>query len=61
MMIYTKDETHYWNLIKENGVWRHYDATPGSHVMGPVDDKTKLASAGLHGRTWDKSLFPAAN
>ncbi|MCH5167144.1 MAG: transglutaminase domain-containing protein [Erysipelotrichales bacterium] len=61
VMVYTKDETHYWNLVKENGVWRHYDATPGSHIIGPATDAQKLSSAGLRGRSWDKSLFPAAN
>ncbi len=60
MLIYTTNKSHYWNLVYENGVWRHYDSTPGLHIIGPATDSEKLSSSGLGGRTWDTSAFPAA-
>lgn len=60
MIIKTIDETHYWNLVKINGVWRHYDSTPGSHIAGPATDEQKLSSAGMRGRKWDTSKYPKA-
>ena len=59
-LIYTTDRTHYWNLVYQNGVWRHYDATPaGGHETGPLTDEQKLNSSAMHGRTWADS-FPKA-
>lgn len=59
-LVETTDGTHYWNLVFVDGVWRHYDSTPGKHDIGPDTDAQKLASVGLGGRKWDKSLYPAA-
>ncbi len=59
-LIYTTDRTHYWNLVNQNGVWRHYDATPaGGHETGPLTDEQKLNSSAMDGRTWADS-FPKA-
>lgn len=60
MLIHTKDESHYWNLVYENGVWRHYDSTPGLHDLGPDTDKQKYNSKGLAKRDWDRSAYPKA-
>lgn len=66
-LVQTTDGTHYWNLVYDNGVWRHYDSTPTAnpdfHPVGPLTDAEKQASEGLDGvgRTWDKSLYPVAN
>ncbi len=60
MIIYTKDKTHYWNLVYANGVWRHYDATPGDHLIGPVTDDEKFNSTGLYQRDWDRNAYPKA-
>lgn len=60
MIIKTLDGTHYWNLVYENGVWRHYDSTPGSHSTGPLTDDQKYNSVGLHKRNWDRSVYPKA-
>lgn len=58
-LIYTTDRTHYWNLVYQNGKWRHYDATPGGHLLGPATDEEKLNSSSMHGRKWSSS-FPKA-
>ena len=59
-LIYTTDRTHYWNLVYQNGSWRHYDATPGGHLLGPATDEEKLNSSSMQGRKWSSS-FPKAN
>lgn len=59
-IIRTIDGTHYWNLVYQGGVWRHYDSTPGSHDAGPLTDDAKFASAGMKGRDWDRSAYPEA-
>lgn len=61
MVIKTTDGTHYWNLVYENGVWRHYDSTPGEHIVGPATDAQKAGSWAMGRRKWDSSLYPAAN
>lgn len=58
-LIYVTDKSHYWNLVYQNGKWRHYDATPTNHIPGPATDKEKANSAAMHGRTWSSS-FPKA-
>lgn len=61
MVIKTLDGTHYWNLVYQDGVWRHYDSTPGTHSTGPLTDDAKYNSVGLHRRNWDRSAYPVAN
>ena len=58
-LIYTTDKTHYWNLVKSGGVWRHYDATPTAHIAGPATDEEKANSSAMNGRKWPSS-FPKA-
>ncbi len=60
-MVETTNKTHFWNLVYENGKWRHYDSTPGEHIVGPATDKEKLHSRAMAGRKWDTSKYPAAN
>jgi hypothetical protein len=55
------DKTHYWNLVYINGVWRHYDSTPGTHIIGPATDDEKFNSAAMRGRNWDRDAYPKAN
>ena len=59
-LIHTTDKSHYWNLVYVDGVWRHYDSTPGSHLIGPATDQEKLNSGGMAGRTWNLSSYPSA-
>lgn len=55
---------HYWNLVKVNGGWYHFDATPR---VGEGDDFFLLTDAELaaysdsHGgsHVFDPSLYPA--
>lgn len=61
MIIHTIDETHYWNLVYLNGKWRHYDSTPGAHLIGPCTDDEKFYSSGLYQRQWNRSAYPVAN
>ena len=60
-IIHLMDNSHYWNLVYVNGVWRHIDGTPSPrHTLGLLTDEQKLADAGLDGKTWDTSMWPAA-
>ena len=58
-LIWVTDKSHYWNLIKINGVWKHIDATPGvRHTKySLMNDEQRLET--LQGRTWDTSKWPA--
>lgn len=60
MIIHTIDKTHYWNLVYNDGVWRHYDSTPGWHEIGPLTDDEKYNSKGLYRRNWDRDAYPKA-
>lgn len=59
-IIWTTCQTHYWVLVKYNGVWRHLDSTPGSshNSVKLVTDAVRYAN--LQGRNWDRSQWPAA-
>ena len=59
-IIYTTDQTHYWNLILINGVWRHSDSTPGGNHGMIVAETDEVRYAHLQGRDWDRSKWPAA-
>lgn len=59
-VVKTIDGTHYWNLINVGGVWRHYDSTPGGHLIGPATDDEKFASTSMKGRDWNRSAYPEA-
>ncbi len=60
MIIRTIDGTHYWNLVYEGGRYRHYDSTPGSHIIGPATDEEKFNSSNMRGRDWDRNAYPKA-
>ena len=58
-LIWVKDKSHYWLLVKIDGVWYHMDATPG-----PLHSKYSVMTdaqryATLSGRDWDRSQWPA--
>ena len=59
-LIWVTNKTHYWNLVKINGVWRHMDSTPDRNhrKISIMTDKQRLST--LSGRKWDTSLWPAA-
>ena len=58
-LIWVKDKSHYWNMVKINGVWKHIDATPGTRhtKYSLMNDAQRLET--LSGRTWDTSKWPA--
>ncbi len=60
-MIWVTNKTHYWNLVKINGVWRHMDSTPDRNhrKISIMTDEQRLST--LSGRDWDHSAWPAAN
>ena len=61
MIIWVKNQTHYWNLVKINGVWRHMDATPGSANHARYSIMTdEMRYETLSGRDWDRNAWPAA-
>lgn len=60
-LIWVTNKTHYWNLVKINGTWKHMDATPDRNhrkisIMTDAQRKSTLS-----GRDWDHSAWPAAN
>lgn len=58
-MIWVTDRSHYWLIIKVDGVWRHIDATPGSrHTKYDLMTDEQRYSI-LQGRNWDRSAWPA--
>lgn len=59
-IIWTTDKTHYWNLVKINGVWRHSDSSPGTNHgwISAVTDEVRYNN--LQGRDWDRTLWPEA-
>lgn len=58
-LIWTTCKTHYWLLIKLNGVWKHIDPTPSSihSRYSLMTDEQRLST--LSGRSWDTTLWPA--
>ncbi len=60
-LIWVTNYTHYWNLVKLNGVWRHMDSTPDRNhrKISIMTDSQRLST--LSGRDWDHSNWPAAN
>ena len=58
-LIWVTDKSHYWNLIKLNGTWKHIDSTPGvRHTKySLMNDEQRLET--LQGREWDTSQWPA--
>ena len=61
MIIWVEDQTHYWNLVKIDGVWRHMDSTPDSvnHTRYSImTDEMRYET--LSGRDWNRSAWPAA-
>ncbi len=60
-LIWVTNKTHYWNLVKINGVWRHMDSTPDSthRKISIMTDEQRLST--LKGRDWDHSAWPACN
>lgn len=58
-LIWVTDRSHYWLIIKLDGVWRHIDATPGrrhTHYSLMTDEQRYSI---LQGRDWDRSAWPA--
>gem|GEM_PF-1691046 len=60
---YEGDSAHFWNLVKVNGAWYHFDATPRVNSDGfflYTDDQLDKFSA-WNGNCFnrDKSLYPA--
>jgi len=60
-LIWVTNKSHYWNLVKINGVWRHMDSTPDRNhrKISIMTDEQRLST--LSGRDWDHSAWPAAN
>ena len=57
-LIWVTDQSHYWLLIKLDGVWKHIDATP-SRTHGRyslMTDEQRYET--LSGRDWDRENWP---
>ena len=58
-LIWVRNETHYWLVIKLGEVWRHIDSTPSSQHRrySLMTDEQRLEQ--LNGRDWDFEQWPA--
>ncbi len=58
-LIWGKDKTHYWVIVKIGDVWRHIDASSGEfhEMFSLMTDHQRMIT--LTGRDWDHSLWPA--
>lgn len=58
-IIWVTDKTHYWNIIKIDGVWYHMDSTPSRRTHNRYSIMTtKQRLETLNGRRWDEDLWP---
>lgn len=60
-LIWTYDKSHYWNLVKVGGVWRHVDSTPANNYILLTDEEMATKKPVTGGGGWDPSGWPAAN
>ena len=60
-LIWTKDKSHYWNLVYVGGQWRHVDSTPGNNYVLLTDEVMATKPPVTKGGGWDPSGWPAAN
>ena len=60
MLIWVTDQTHYWNMVKINGEWKHMDSTPGRlhERYSIMNDATRYET--LSGRDWDRTAWPVS-
>ena len=59
-LIWTKDKTHYWVMVKLEEGWRHMDATPSEQHVRILYMTDYDRKATLDGRNWDRTLWPKA-
>lgn len=61
MLIWDTDKSHYWNLVKIDGQWKHIDSTPSrphtTHSL--MNDKERYET--LISGNWDRSQWPVCN
>lgn len=62
MLIWCEDKSHYWNMVKINGEWKHMDSTPNYYLhrlYSIMNDELRYET--LSGRDWDRTAWPASN
>ena len=58
-LIWVKNKTHYWLIVKIDGKWKHIDPTPSQlHGRYSLMNDAERQST-LSGRHWDRSAWPA--
>ena len=58
-IIWVTNKTHYWNIIKLDGVWYHMDSTPSRRTHSRYSIMTNAQRLEtLNGRRWDESQWP---
>ena len=58
-IIWVTNKTHYWNIVKIDGVWYHMDSTPSRRTHNRYSIMTNAQRLEtLAGRRWDESLWP---
>ncbi len=58
-LIWVKNKSHYWVIVKLEEGWRHIDSTPSAQheKIGLATDQVRYKN--LNGRNWDRSQWPA--
>lgn len=62
MIIWCENKSHYWNLVKINGEWKHMDSTPIFAIhqrYSIMSDEQRYET--LDGRDWDRTAWPVCN
>lgn len=59
-LIWTKEKSHYWVLVKLEEGWRHMDATPSEQHLRVLYMKDWDRYVNLDGRDWDREAWPKA-
>ena len=59
-LIWTRDKSHYWVLVKLDEGWRHMDATPSEQHLRVLYMKDWDRYVNLDGRDWDRTAWPKA-
>lgn len=58
-LIWVTNKSHYWLLVKIDGVWKHIDPTPSTlHGRYSLMNDDQRQST-LSGRVWDRKAWPA--
>ena len=59
-LIWNKNQSHYWNLVYTNGVWRHVDSTPRNLYVLLTDEEMQAKPPVAKGGGFETGIWPEA-